>query len=560
VAADEHPGPPSAGPMMAPDAVHGVHDRSKLDRMATTAPPRPAPALRVRAATRTWMAVPAGLGALVLIALLLRTRELGVGFWIDEGLSVGISDRPFGDIPDALRLDGSPPLYYLLLHLWMRVAGTSEEATRYLSVVFALVAVPVAWWGARAVFGTRTAWMAAVLAATSPFLTQYAQEARMYALAALLALVASPAFARAFAMGGSARERRPWAIGYAVALAALLYTHNWAIFFGAACGAVWLYLVARAPAVERRDLLITGAVGFGGALALYLPWIPITLYQAAHTGAPWAEAPSVVALLATPGRMLGQFAQVALLIAGGAGLAGLFARRGGRLSPRGRAAASLLAISVLTVGLAWAASQVSPAWANRYLAVGVAPLLLAVAAGLGNAGRLGIAGLIVAAALAAGDTAPDDKSNVRDVARAVGPSLAPGDLVISTQPEQVSVLAYYLPEGVKFATLTGAVSDTGVTDWRDGPERLGATTPERDLAPLLDDLRPGQRVVLVTPIFFDVRRWQAPWTELVRLRSGEWRQHLSNDRRFAISATEPVLPIERRPNAVQATVLVKTSG
>jgi mannosyltransferase len=215
---------------------------------------------------------------------------------------------------------------------------------------------------------------------------------------------------------------------------------------------------------------------------------------------------------------------------------------------------------VLTIVLAWAASQVSPAWANRYLAIGLGPLLLAVAAGLGHAGRLGIAGLVVVAALAAGDTAPDDKSNVRDVAQAIGPSLAPGDLVVSTQPEQVSVLDYYLPDGVRFATLTGAVSDTGVTDWRDGPERLRATTAERDLAPLLDQLRPGQRVALVTPIFFDVRRWQAPWTELVRLRSGEWRQHLSNDRRFAISTVEPILPVERRPSAVQATVLVKTGA
>ena len=531
-----------------------------LEPMATSAPPRTIPVIRRRAVTRAKLAGPAALGVLVLLALVLRTRELGVGFWIDEGLSVGISDRPFGDIPDALRLDGSPPLYYLLLHLWMRVVGTSEEAVRSLSVLCALIAVPVAWWAARALFGTRAGWIAAVLAATSPFLTQYAQEARMYALAALLALVASAAFGRAFAMDGSAHERRPWAIGYSVALAAMLYTHNWALFFGTACGAAWLYLVARASEAERRDLLLTGAVGFGGALALYLPWIPITLYQAAHTGAPWAEAPNVVALLASPGRMLGQFAQVALLIAAGAGLAGLLARRGGRLSPHGRAAACLLAISVLTVVLAWAASQISPAWANRYLAVGVGPLLLAVAAGLGHAGRLGIAGLVVAAALAAGDTAPDDKSNVREVAKAIGPSLAPGDLVVSTQPEQVSVLAYYLPDGVRFATLTGELRDTGVTDWRDGPERLGATTAERDLAPLLDELRPGQRVALVTPIFFDVRRWQAPWTELVRLRSGEWRQHLSNDRRFAISAVEPILPIERRPSAVQATVLVKTSA
>jgi mannosyltransferase len=213
---------------------------------------------------------------------------------------------------------------------------------------------------------------------------------------------------------------------------------------------------------------------------------------------------------------------------------------------------------VLTVLLAWLSSQLSPAWANRYLAVGVAPLLLAASAGLANAGRLGIAGLIVAAALAAGDTAPDDKSNVRDIASAIAPSLRPGDVVVSTQPEQVSVLAYYLPDGVRFATLTGALRDTGVTDWRDGPARLGATSAPKDLKPLLDELRPGQRLALVQPIFFDVRRWQAPWTRLVRLRSGEWTQYLSNDSRFGVAAMEPPMPTERRPNAVQATVYVKT--
>jgi mannosyltransferase len=523
--------------------------------MATYAS-RPAWDLRARAVTRGRVAALAGIGALMLLSLVLRTREIGIGFWIDEGLSVGIADRPLGDIPEALRLDGSPPLYYLLLHGWMQLVSDSEEATRALSVVFAVLAVPVAWWAGRILFGTRGAWMAAVLAATNPFLTQFAQEARMYSLAALLALVASATFARAFAVDAGERRRRPWAVGFGVALAALLYTHNWGLFFGAACGAVWLYLLWKAPA--RRDLLVTGAVGFGGALVLYLPWIPTTLYQAAHTGAPWAQSPTVVALLATPGRMLGEYAQVALLLAAGAGMAVLFTRSGGRLSSAGRAAACLLAVAVLTVVLAWVASQVSPAWASRYLAVGMAPLLLAAAGGLANAGRLGIAGLIVAAALGVGNLPPDDKSNVREVAEAIAPSLAPGDLVISAQPEQVSALAYYLPAGLRFATLTGPVRDTGVTDWRDGPERLRATTPARDLKPLLDAMKPGQRLVMVQPIIFDVRRWQAPWTKLVRLRADEWRQYLSNDGRFAVSAREPPKPIERRPNAVEATVLVKT--
>ncbi|HET8759168.1 MAG TPA: glycosyltransferase family 39 protein [Solirubrobacteraceae bacterium] len=502
--------------------------------------------------------MPLGLLALTLLALALRTTELGIGFWIDEGLSVGISDRPLSDIPHALELDGSPPLYYMLLHLWMGVAGTSEAATRWLSVLCALIAVPVAWWAARALFGSRAGWMAAILIATNPFITRFAQETRMYALVALLALVACAAFGRAFTGDDPERARRPWAIGLAISLALMLYTHNWALFFGAACGAVWLFLVFRAAGPARRDLLVAGAIGFGGAALLYLPWVPTTLYQAAHTGAPWSQPPDMVDLLGSPGQMVGQFAQIALILCAGAGLGALWRRSGGRISPAGRAAACLLAIGVLTVALAWLSSQVSPAWAARYLAVGVAPLTLVGAAGLAHAGRLGIAGLIVAAALAAGDTAPDDKSNVSEIAEAIGPSLRPGDLVVSTQPEQVAVLAYYLPDGVRFATLTGALEDTGVTDWRDGPERLRATSAAKDLKPLMDELRPGQRLALVRPILYDIRRWKAPWTKLVRIRSEEWRQYAGNDPRFSIATTAPVMPAERRNNGLQATVFVKT--
>src|SRR3954447_25070104 len=131
------------------------------------------PAWDLRSVTRARVAVPLGLAALTLLSLALRTNELGIGLWIDEGLSVGISDRPLPDIPHALRLDGSPPLYYLLLHVWMSVFGTSEEATRAMSLVFTMVAVPVAWWAARGPFGPRAGWMAAILMATNPFLTRF---------------------------------------------------------------------------------------------------------------------------------------------------------------------------------------------------------------------------------------------------------------------------------------------------------------------------------------------------------------------------------------------------
>ena len=91
--------------------------------MATIAPRRPAWSLPATVAgsagcSRRWRSA-----GLVLLSIVLRTRDFGVGFWIDEGLSVGIADRPLSDIPAALRLDGSPPLYYSLLHVWMAVFG-----------------------------------------------------------------------------------------------------------------------------------------------------------------------------------------------------------------------------------------------------------------------------------------------------------------------------------------------------------------------------------------------------------------------------------------------------
>ena len=83
--------------------------------MATYAT-RPAWDLRARALSGARIAVPLGPGgARRSLSIYVRTRELGAGFWIDEGLSVGIADRPLTDIPGVLRQDGSPPLYYVLL-------------------------------------------------------------------------------------------------------------------------------------------------------------------------------------------------------------------------------------------------------------------------------------------------------------------------------------------------------------------------------------------------------------------------------------------------------------
>ena len=86
--------------------------------------------LRLDVADLPLWATATGLLALTAVSLWIRTRVLGAGFWIDEGLSVGIAHHPLTAIPHLLREDGSPPLYYLLLHVWigfLGVAGTYRK-------------------------------------------------------------------------------------------------------------------------------------------------------------------------------------------------------------------------------------------------------------------------------------------------------------------------------------------------------------------------------------------------------------------------------------------------
>jgi mannosyltransferase len=188
--------------------------------------------------------------------------------------------------------------------------------------------------------------------------------------------------------------------------------------------------------------------------------------------------------------------------------------------------------------------------------VSLPPLLLLAAAGLAHAGRLGVVGLLLVVVLWAARGAPDDKSNVRDIAQHISPSLAPGDAVVSTQPEQIPVLHHYLPEGLRYWTLWGPVSELGVADWRDGVEHLAATSARRDLEPLMDSMPVGRRLALIRPTIYSAERWNAPWTSLIRQRTREWGQYALEDPRFQIASIYPSGG-PKRPNALQATVLVK---
>lgn len=524
--------------------------------MATVALRRPG-AVWPRSVAGTRVLEGAGLLVLIAFSLLIRTAEIKTHFWIDEGLSVGIANRPIQDIPGILLQDGSPPLYYMLLHVWMSVFGDSVLATHWLSLVSALLCIPVGFWAGASLVDRRTGWIVAVLCTLCPFLTAYAQETRMYSLVVLLGLITTACFLHAYVF-----EHRRYRFGFGVALALLLYTHNWTYFLGAAFVLVlflsWLSKPAGSP--ERRTLLLDAVTGFGITLVLYLPWIPSFISQARHTGAPWAQAPTFKTLIHSPDLLLGGFGgTVAVLLAAGFGLSAL--AKAGRLERRVLVPA-LVILALLPIIIAWVLSQASPAWATRYLAIAVAPLLLMAGIGLRRAGGLGLAGLLLICVMwGTTQAAPSAKSNVHYVATTFGAQLHRGDIIISTQPEQTSVLEYYLPKNLdlSFYTPFGLQQDTGITDWRDGAAHFDRTGVDTQLIPLLNKMRVGQQALLVKPIISVPARWKAPWTSRVRDRSAEYRGVMIGDPRLRLIAIVPTnYGSNAGPNPVQGYLFVKT--
>jgi uncharacterized membrane protein len=225
-------------------------------------------------------------GGMAVIAGIVLRFWTPSALWLDETLSVNIARLPVGQIPRALSHDGSPPLYYFMLHYWMALFGRGDVAVRALSGVTSVVTLPFFWVAGRRLGGRTVAWVAFFLALTSPFAINYATSARMYSLMILLSLLGYLAVTRALEYPSAGRLV---AVG-AVTLA-LLYTHYWGIYL-VAITAVWLaWRIWR----TGRGQSTLKAILFG--CLLWLPWAPVFLYQSLHTGTPWTTSASASDLL-----------------------------------------------------------------------------------------------------------------------------------------------------------------------------------------------------------------------------------------------------------------------
>lgn len=145
---------------------------------------------------------------LIFLAFVLRLYRLGsVEFWFDEAATYIIAQKGLLGNLDFARLTPNEhlPLYYWFMVAWMQVTGSSEFAMRFFSVWFGIVFIALLYRLARREFGIHVALGAALVAAFSPFMFMYSQEARMYTLVPVLTLL-SMGFFLQFVRDGRTRS------------------------------------------------------------------------------------------------------------------------------------------------------------------------------------------------------------------------------------------------------------------------------------------------------------------------------------------------------------------
>lgn len=179
-----------------------------------------------RPSARYWTPIVAGLVTLAVTSWGLA----GPSFWIDESATLAISRRSIPNILGTLKnVDAVHGLYYVFMHFWLQVAGTSEFAARFPSALaLASAAAGIAVLGMR-ITGPRLGLIASMVFAANPTVSRFAEEARTPAFVTALAVWATVAFCRARYTG----RRGPW-VRYSILVGLLILTNIFGFFVVAA--------------------------------------------------------------------------------------------------------------------------------------------------------------------------------------------------------------------------------------------------------------------------------------------------------------------------------------
>lgn len=408
--------------------------------------------------------------ALTLLAFAHVTVLLDMkALWWDESLSLQRAEQALPELlrgvlwlrdgfTDFLTIDQHPFMYFLLQGGLIRLAGDDEFVLRFVSAMAATLLTPAIWvlgrWLARrSVAPASTPWWAALLAAFSPFILWYGQEARPYALWVMLAVLTTYLLLRATE---AETLNRRFAAGFVLAELMLLTTHYYAVFL------LPLHALIIFVWVVRRSLaaaLITAAVVLlaGSVVAIYGASIIIGQGGGANF------APIALAVLAPDllnAFSLGLSVDITQvwwidLVFGALALAGAVWNLRSRVSIR-QGGWILPVFVLMPIAILLVLDAFRPLYMNaRHLGLLLGGFLLLVGAGLGAvwARQRWLAGLLAVGLVAATAYSTVNyfmreeyaKDDYRRLGEYMQGRIMPGDAILYYPPSSWRIFEYYLP-------------------------------------------------------------------------------------------------------------------
>ena len=201
--------------------------------------------------------------------------------WFDEIFSVHAAEHSWNSILDFVALDLiHPPLFYLILKVWIAVGGESLVWMRSLPVVFSVVAiVPFLLLCREIKLSYWTSLLAFLLIAVNGSLIKYAQEVRMYSMLMWLSLFSIWLFVRYIRAGKGIAA-------LTIVNILLVYTHYFGWFVLLVEAIVLAYTAyARSSSIfnKRQRSLTTIAVVAGVPFVCFIPWL-LAVISAAASG------------------------------------------------------------------------------------------------------------------------------------------------------------------------------------------------------------------------------------------------------------------------------------
>jgi len=392
----------------------------------------------VRAATATGL----GLAGAVVTA----TGSWVPSFWGDEAASILSAERTLPSLFAVLgHVDAVHGTYYLFLHFWIELFGSSPFATRLPSALAMGVAVAGTFLIGDALVSRATGVIAAIVLAVLPSVSFFGGEARSYAFATAIAVWLTLAF-----LSAVRRPRPAWLpwVAYAVLLGFGVWVFLYVVLLVPAHG---IYLLS-SRATRRRLGRWVLAVLVG--LALAAPILAIGYQQRAQISFLGSRRHlSYRSVLVYQWLGNGYLATLAWALVLVAVVAAVIVWRRRERSELTVLAAAIVVIPPLLLALI---SLVTPTYDIRYVSFAAPALALLVAIGITSLPRTWLRAVAVVAVVALavptdiGQREPEAYNPDADWARAasiIGSDAHPGDAVVfdaTTRPSQRPRLALRL--------------------------------------------------------------------------------------------------------------------